>query len=197
MANEFNAPRKRSRPSHCHAASGGSSRDFEEFYRLHRPGLRSLAVRRTRNPAEAEDLVQETFERALKAFRRLRPDSNEMGWLATIMNRLFVDRCRRSRRFRPSRHDSGDDLAVALENEPEAWWQSLTLDDVKQALAELPVEWREIYERAVLQGQSYKEIAASKGLVPSSVGSRLHRVRAKLRDLLMSRQPTGSELQGC
>ncbi len=182
-------------------SSNKDPKDFAEFYRVHAPGLRRRANRLTASRAEAEDLVQETFLRALQVFSRFRPD-NGMAWLCTIMTRLFVDGCRK-RKHVSSRELADDHELAAPEHEPEAWWLSLTMDDVKEALAELPEDWQGIFASAVLEGKSYKEISDQEGIGCSNVGSRLHRTRAKLRAVLVQKKesiegvPNGDEESEC
>jgi RNA polymerase sigma-70 factor (ECF subfamily) len=167
------------------------SRDFDAFCRLHSAELRRLAEGMTRNRADADDLVQETFVRAFRAFDRFRPGTNGMGWLVTILKRVFIDRYRRSRSFPRSDRDPGDLPLAVPESEPEPWWLSLTLTDIEEAAAELPEQAREIFESAALMGQSYAEIASRTGMDSSTVGTSLHRSRAKLRTLLTRRRPAG------
>jgi RNA polymerase sigma-70 factor, ECF subfamily len=164
-------------------------RDFEEFYRRHHAALVRQARRQqrtTRLGADAEDLVQETFERAFQAFSRFQPGSNGLAWLRTILNRLFIDHCRRPHR----RHDVEISELVPAPSapEPEVWWLSLTMGDIKEAAAALPEQSRMIFESAVA-GCSYAQIAARTGLCTSTVGSRLNRIRRRLRSRLMRRRP--------
>src|ERR1700739_2915063 len=77
-------------------------------------GLYGYAMMLTRNPAEAEDLVQETFLRALKAMHRLRPNSNMKGWLFTILRNIWLNELR-SRRSTPQLIELEDKNGKALE----------------------------------------------------------------------------------
>jgi RNA polymerase sigma-70 factor, ECF subfamily len=190
MENHPIPAKKRKRPSRAQVTVDNGSPDFAEFYRLHDRGLRRLAAYRTHDRADAEDLLQETLERALRAFGRFQPGTNGMAWLGTIMNRLFIDSCRRSRRFVPNRGGAEDWLMAEPACEPDAWWLSLTLDDVREATAELSEQSRALFESAVLHGHSYKEIAARTGLRSVTVGTRLHRIRLKVRTALMRRGPS-------
>jgi RNA polymerase sigma-70 factor (ECF subfamily) len=178
-------------------SSDGNPIDFEEFYRLHQASLIRIAQRMARNQSDAEDLVQETFERAFGAFSRFAPGTNGTAWLRTIMSRLFIDKCRRSRGMRRTDGELARLAVAAPEPEPEAWWLSLTVDDVKEAVATLPEESRPVFESFALQGSSYKEIAKRTGLCSSTVGTRLHRMRAQVRSRLMRHRPAGTGAMEC
>jgi RNA polymerase sigma-70 factor (ECF subfamily) len=143
----------------------------------------------TRNPADAEDLVQETYLRALKAMGSLRTDSNVKSWLLTILRNIWLNQLRR-RRTGPEMIDMGVDekianVAVESRKDPHALYLSKTEhEQVREAIEQLPVEFREIILLREYEELSYQEIA---GLLECPVGtvmSRLGRARSKLRTLL-------------
>jgi len=73
------------------------ARKFDEFARTHEPMLYAMALKLTGNPADARDLVQDAFVRAIKAYEALPEGSNERGWIVTILHNLFIDQCRKRR----------------------------------------------------------------------------------------------------
>lgn len=146
-----------------------------ELVRLHRE-LRARALFLTQGAAAADDLVQDVVERALLARRRLRAVSNLRGWLHAIMKNLFIDARRRTRR-------SPDALAMEASRGDEPWTplDLVTMDDVVDALALLDAPEREIFTMAYLDCLSYREISARLAIPTNTVGTRLFRLRAKLR----------------
>lgn len=158
--------------------------EFHRCLREHELALRTLALRLCRSSADAGDLVQDTFERALRRRAQYEPGTNLRAWLCTILHHLFLDRVRATSRG-PS-HAPLDEVAVAApERESEPAWAALTRDDVVAAVARLEPEFRSVYELHSLEGVPYQEIATRLGIPKATVGTRLARARRKLRDLLM------------
>jgi RNA polymerase sigma-70 factor (ECF subfamily) len=156
-------------------------------------GLYSYAMVLTRNHAEAEDLVQETYTRAIKAMRRLRADSNIKGWLFTILKNIWFNQLRK-RRNGPQliEIEAGDDIANNLvepsTNSHDLYVSKLEAEQVRAAIQELPVEFREIILLREYEDLSYREIASVLHCPVGTVMSRLGRARTKLRTLLTARQ---------
>ena len=154
-------------------------------------GLYSYAMVLSRNPAEAEDLVQETCLRALRAMERLRPDSNVKSWLFTILRNIWLNQLRQ-RKTVPDVVDldsdeHGANQAVASSKDPYAEYVSdLEREQVRQAIEHLPLEFREIILLREYEELSYEEIAAMLQCPVGTVMSRLARARSKLRDLLLA-----------
>lgn len=157
--------------------------------------LRAYANMLTGDRATAEDLIQDTFERALRGARQFRAGSNLTAWLRRIMRNLFTDRCRQGTRFVSM---SGSDLADRFPDDrvpdPEADGEIdarefLTTDDVQAALGAIDRSLREIFVMAHLQRQSYQSIAVTLGIPVSTVGTRLWRARARLRKELIRIAP--------
>jgi RNA polymerase sigma-70 factor, ECF subfamily len=152
-------------------------------------GLYGYAMVLTRNRAEAEDLVQETYVRALGAVGRLREDSNVKGWLFTILRNLWFNELRK-RRSSPAIVDiDGDDYTAhsLVENTRNAHELFVSNEDsyiVRSAINDLPVEFREIILLREFEELSYQEIADVLGCPAGTVMSRLGRARAKLRTAL-------------
>lgn len=180
-------PDVRGRPSLALARPGERpGQRFEEAVRIHEPILRRLAARLCRSDADARDLVQDTYERALRAWDRLPEDANVRAWLITILNNLFLDRCRRARRA-PRVEGSGPtrtlDVPSPEVTAPEPW-ANVTGEEVRAAVAQLDDEFRRAYDLH-LAGKSYRDIAAELGVPTSTVGTRLLRARLKLKQILL------------
>lgn len=149
----------------------------------HEAVLKTIAMRLCRDANEAKDLVQDTFERALRATSSQVPE-NPRAWLVTIMHNLFVDRCRRKRR-EPAMVSFGEQTDVTpFEPEPEPEWTSISMEQLKTALASLDEGFRRVYELHCFEGASYDEIAQKLNIAKNTVGTRLVRARLKLRELL-------------
>jgi RNA polymerase sigma-70 factor (ECF subfamily) len=147
------------------------------------PVLRLVARGLCRDPAELEDLIQDVFERALRAIDTIDLDSNPRGWMVTILHNLHIDRCRRRARMQP--HVPHDEVALAAPEVAEApAWSAIDTDDVRRAVSRLPDELRETYVMFALDGRSYAEVAAALGIPKATVGTRLSRARTRLKALL-------------
>jgi RNA polymerase sigma-70 factor (ECF subfamily) len=160
--------------------------EIEAFYRRYRAAMLVQAMRLTHSEADAGDLVQDTFERAYGALDSFRPGTNEKCWLSTIMTRLFIDRWRRRRR-RPVETPLHDLDLPAPAPEPEPEWHSVSTEDLRGALASLPVGARTLVERQALGGTPYDVLAEELGIRAATVGTRLFRTRNKLKAALLER----------
>lgn len=150
-----------------------------------------MALRYTRNRADAEDLVQDTLARALRAWDRFEPGSNCRAWLLRILTNGFISGYRRRRRHNQFTHETGDDAVVALFG---ADWESAADprealtdglgDEALRALAELSPDSRQVVLMADLGGARYRDIAAELGVPIGTVMSRLFRARRQLEELL-------------
>ncbi|MGH8905456.1 MAG: sigma-70 family RNA polymerase sigma factor [Egibacteraceae bacterium] len=161
--------------------------------------LYSAALRYTRNAADAEDLVQETFAKAYGAFHQFTPGTNLRAWLYRILTNSYINSYRREQR-RPSEvsADAGvgdqtsdfslyDRIAAATHEPAEVEvLRRLPDDEVKRALADLPEQFRMAVYLADVEGFSYAEIAEIMGTPIGTVMSRLHRGRAALGKALYS-----------
>ncbi|WNG44456.1 RNA polymerase sigma factor [Archangium minus] len=169
------------------------TRSTDEQLRLERllpsfePGLLEVARNLCGDPSEAKDLVQDTFERALRSTERPPTEERLRAWLFTILRNLFLDRCRRLR-ARAEREEPLEPEVVescsAPEPGPEPGWSTITTDQLRTALGGLKEDFRRVYEMHELEGRTYEEIARQLQIARPTVGTRLVRARQKLRELL-------------
>jgi RNA polymerase sigma-70 factor (ECF subfamily) len=152
-------------------------------------GLYGYAMTLTRNQAEAEDLVQETYVRALGAFERLRPGSNLKSWLFTILRNIRFNQIRDSRSKPLSVETDGPGSTPEIEDKSSKDPFSLYLTkikqaDVRKAIENLPSAYREVIVLREFEQLSYGEIAQILDCPPGTVMSRLSRARENLKDML-------------
>src|SRR5260370_20499288 len=155
----------------------------------HLDGLYSSALVLPRNHAEAEDLVQETYVRAIQAMGRLRADSTMKGWLFTILRNVWFNQLRKWRNGPQMIGIEVDDgvansIAEPSKDSYDLYVSKMETEQVRAAILELPVQFREIILLREYEELSYQEIASILDCPVGTVMSRLGRARAKLRTLL-------------
>lgn len=182
---------------------GDSAEDrFEAEVMPYLNQLYSGALRLTRNPQDAEDLVQETFLKAYKGFDSFQPGTNLLAWLYRIMTNSFINTYRKCQRVpQTETMDEITDYQLAQDDSVREAHsaESIALDrlgtqDILDSLDALPDEYREAVYLADVEGFAYKEIAEILDIPPGTVMSRLHRGRARLRKTLREHLETEEAL---
>lgn len=180
--------------------------DFETEALSHLDALYGGALRMTRNPQDAEDLVQETFMKAFRAADRFTPGTNMRAWLYRIMTNTYISTYRqKQRRPKESWSDSVEDWQLAeveshtsrgLRSAETEALEGLPDSAVKEALAELREDYRMAVYLADVEGFAYKEIAEIMDTPIGTVMSRLHRGRRQLREKLTDHARSLGYLRG-
>jgi RNA polymerase sigma factor (sigma-70 family) len=146
------------------------------------PGLRRYARTFVRNAAAADDLVQDTLERAISRWHQRRSDGDARTWLFTILHNLAVNHLRRgARRGREVPLDDAGESDVAV---PSTQEDALRRDDILGAVGQLPDDQRGVLLLVSLEDVSYAEAARILDIPIGTVMSRLARARARLLKLL-------------
>ena len=186
-------------------SSEASRREFEALALPHLDGLYAAALRLTKNPRDAEDLVQDAVLRAFRFFDKFERGTNIKAWLYKILTNTFINRYRRNTKERNIVEDERDsvqdrlvsrDSADAAENPERAYLDRMLSDDVLKALDSVPVDFRLAVILADLQDFSYKEIADILDVPVGTVMSRLFRGRRLLQRQLAEYAAASGVLQG-
>ena len=149
----------------------------------HQEFLRGLARKLCRGTFDPEDLVQDVLLKAVAHRDRLPANVNHAAWMARVMRNLVIDRVR-ARTAEPARVGVDTDSLRAPCPDQPAWWEELSPHQLQEAVAALPVELRDVFERFAFERQSYKQIALALGIPVATVGTRVLRARRRLRMLL-------------
>lgn len=169
---------------------------FSELAMPYMGPLYSAALRMTRNPADAEDLVQETYLRAYRGFESFQEGTNLKAWLYRILTNTFINQYRAAKR-RPEQTDIEDvedlylyrrlgglEAAMAGRSPETELLEGIPDAEVKEALESLPEQFRMAVLLADVEGFAYKEIADILDIPIGTVMSRLHRGRKQLQKRL-------------
>jgi RNA polymerase sigma-70 factor (ECF subfamily) len=169
-------------------------REFEAEALVHLDSLYAHALRLTRSPADAEDLVQDTFVRALRFYERFERGSNLKAWLLRIQFNGFVNKYRRSIKehsaseamsHEPSAEATVGRAALRSLLDPQGTALApMIASEIQSALEQLPEDHRTVVILADVEELSYKEIAEVIGCPIGTVMSRLHRARKALQERL-------------
>jgi RNA polymerase sigma-70 factor (ECF subfamily) len=179
-------------------------REFEALAMPHLDGLYAAALRLTKNPRDAEDLVQDSVLRAFRFFDKFERGTNMKAWLYKIVTNTFINRYRRVTKERSIVDDDRDsvqdrlvsrDAAAQAEDPERAYFDRQLSDDVLRALDSIPVDFRMTVILADLQDFSYKEIADILDIPVGTVMSRLFRGRRLLQTLLAEYAAASGVLQ--
>lgn len=163
--------------------SSRSSPNFREDLAKHAPELFNRALGMCRSPHIAEDLVQDTLERALRFKDSYQAGTNLRAWLFQVLFSVFITRCRRARRERNALGSLAGDPLAWTAPEPSAPTEQLS-PPVARALDGLPEHYREVVVLVDIEELSYKDAARRLGVPNGTVMSRLHRGRRALVDAL-------------
>jgi RNA polymerase sigma-70 factor, ECF subfamily len=175
-------------------ATESRRREFEATALPHLDALYNMALRITREPSAAEDLVQETCIRAYRFFSRYQRGTNCKAWLFKILKNTSINRFRKTR----SQPDAVDFAAIEEHSEscirletadrsPEAMVADARLGtDVRAALTQLPEEFRMVVVLSIVEGHTYKEVAEIMDCPIGTVMSRLFRARKILQEALQA-----------
>jgi len=154
--------------------------DFAAIATQHRTALHRVAMRLSGDAALAEDLVQETLLRALRRFEQFRPGTHPGTWMAAILTNLYFDYLKHQKVERKAEPE----LARAEEVEDDPVLGGVADDDLYAAIRSLEPELRRVVELCYLEQMRYREVAAILDVPVGTIGTRLMRARARLRELL-------------
>jgi len=152
----------------------------------HIPDLRRYARALTGDGWAADDLVQDTLERACERWQLWAAGSDLRAWLFTLMHNLFVDGARRALRQQAQNRVDLDDVADELEAPRSSPEHAI---DLQRCLLRLPEEQREVLLLVTLQDLGYEDVARITGVPVGTVMSRLSRARTRLRELMDGQRP--------
>ena len=175
-------------------ATDKTRQEFDALTSEYVAPLYAAAVRLTRNPKDAEDLVQDTYLKAFRFFDRFERGTNIKAWLFTIQTNTFINQYRRRQKAREIAETPANELMEdrfvssrrlrALENPEGDFFDHLLSDEVITALERVPVDFRMAVILSDIEGFSYKEIAEIMQCPVGTVMSRLYRGRRALQEQL-------------
>ncbi len=175
-----------------------TKQEFSELAFPYMDELFAAALRMTRNRANADDLVAETFGRAWKSFHQFERGTNMRAWLYRILTNTFINEYRKKTRHAPAvdldQYENpeqfymfnklAENVKQSEEDPAKSLISKFVEEDIIKAIHQLPDGYREAVILADLQGLSYDEIAQSLNVAVGTVRSRLNRGRAQLQKML-------------
>jgi RNA polymerase sigma-70 factor (ECF subfamily) len=162
---------------------------FEELAMPLFDRLYNFACWLTQDRGEAEDLVQETYAKALKAFSSYQTGTNFRAWMYRILRNTFLTSRAGMKQSVPLEDEDGEDVVAVVEQTPESDLLRRTdIDLIHRALDMLPVNYREALLLCEIEEMSYRDIAATIGIPIGTVMSRLSRARRALREAVIKLQ---------
>jgi RNA polymerase sigma-70 factor, ECF subfamily len=181
--------------SRTHLEAAASRAQFEEEALKHLDALYRTALRMTRNPSDAEDLVQDALVRAYRFYDRFEPGTNFRAWLFKILTNTYINSYRRKQGRPPesSLEDTeefflynqlSNDAGERLTDVEDTVLDRLGADAIQKAIDRLPPQFRTTVQLSDVEGLSYAEIAEATGVAKGTVMSRLFRGRRLLQRAL-------------
>jgi RNA polymerase sigma-70 factor (ECF subfamily) len=164
---------------------------FDQEILPHLDLLYRVGLRYTREPARAEDLVQDTLLKAFRSWERFQPGTSARAWLLAIMRNTFINLYRREKRepiaLDLDKLDVQPSASEAQENDPEgAFFDQIVDERILRALDTLPLDFREVLTLSDVEGLPYAEIAQALDIPTGTVKSRLFRARKLMQKDLYS-----------
>jgi len=163
--------------------SQAATTEFAEIAEEHRPLLQRVAHRLSGNAETAKDLVQETLLRAWRRFDHFEQGSHTATWLITILTNAYYDQLRHEMVVRKAKPLL--EIPDLVECDPAI--ASVSDADLRAAVDELEPDLRDVIKHCYLKQMSYREVSEALNVCTSTIGTRLMRARARLRELLISR----------
>ena len=180
------------------ATDGGRRAEFEALAMPAVDGLYRQAMKLTNNPEDAQDLVQDTFERGFKNFDSFKTGTNFAAWMTTIERNLYFNQYQKAKR-RPQRandstgeyddwdiYSASEHSGEGLKSAEQTYWDAFAPEEIMAALNKLSPERRQVFIDAAIDGKSYQQVADEQGVKIGTVMSRLNRARTQLRRELES-----------
>lgn len=171
-------------PEGLSVTSGSAT--LERLTHDHQDFLLGLARKLCRGHFDPADLVQDTLLKTVAHFDRLPPGVNHRAWMSQVMKNLFTDQLRR-RKARAALDPAN--LPAAMPDEAP-WWLELDAGMVRAAVAQLPEELRETFDRFVFRNETYSDIAAAQNIPKTTVGTRILRARRRIKVILTEKLGT-------
>jgi RNA polymerase sigma-70 factor (ECF subfamily) len=170
-------------PSTASAEQRKARERFEAAVKEHETALRARARQLCRGHCDAQDVYQKAMLKALRAAGQIKDPTRTRAWLLQIVTNAFIDHVREQHR-RPPHDEFVDDMSAPDLGEPSPW-EGISAEDLRAAVALLPEDTRDTYRMFALEGRSYAEISKIQDIPSDTVGTRLHRARKRLRELLL------------